>query len=140
VVLLLGGGAAAYFLLGGEEPVEGEEVVEEEVVEEGEPIYHKLDPTFVVNLVPGGSAKMAQIAIQVYTRHTNVAEYLKANDPMIRHYVLDLLEQQEAQTLLTLEGKEALQQSIMELLRKKLEEGKQKGEIKGVYFTQLVLQ
>jgi flagellar FliL protein len=143
VLLLIVGAAAAFFLLGGEgdEAAEGEAQEEAAVqVEEGEPVYHELDPVFVVNLPPGGSAGMLQIAIQVMTRTPSVVDTLSANDPMIRHHLLNLLEQQEADQLLTLEGKQALQAAILELLSGKLKELKESGEIRGVYFTQFVMQ
>ena len=135
VVLLIGGGVAAWFLLAG-----GDEQAEEVVLEEVEPIYHKLDPVFVITLPPGGPAKMLQVAIQVYTRHAEVADFLGTNDPMIRHHLINLLEAQDAATLLTLEGKQALQQALHELIAEKMSEMKAKGEIKGIYFTQFVLQ
>jgi len=142
VLLLIIGGVAAFFLLGGEdETEEGQAEAEEAVqVEEGDPVYHELDPVFVVNLPTGGSAGMLQIAIQVMTRTQSVIDTLSANDPMIRHHLLNLLEQQEADTLLTVEGKEALQAAILELLSEKLAGLKEPGEIKGVYFTQFVMQ
>ncbi|MCB1773575.1 MAG: flagellar basal body-associated FliL family protein [Gammaproteobacteria bacterium] len=142
VLLLIIGGAAAFFLLGGEdEAAEGEAAAEDvEQVEEGDPVYHELDPVFVVNLPAGGSAAMLQIAIQVMTRTPSVVDTLSSNDPMIRHHLLNLLEQQEADTLLTLEGKEALQAAILDLLVDKLKDLKEPGEIKGVYFTQFVMQ
>jgi len=146
VVLLLGGGAAAFFLMGGEEEAaEGEateEVVEEEAatVEEGEPLYVDMKPQFVVNLPPGGPAKMLQVGVTVYTRHAEVSDWLTKNDPMLRHHMIELLEEQEASVLLTVEGKKALQAAIQEFLGKKLEEMKQPGAIKGVFFTEFVLQ
>ena len=138
LLLTLGAGAAAYFVLGGTEQagVEGE-VAE---VEEGDPVYLKLDPTFVVNLPPGGPAKMLQVAIQIMTNNPTVADTLQANDPMIRHHLLNLLEQQQAADLMTLQGKENLQAAIHELLGGKLEELKVPGQIKGVFFTQFVMQ
>ena len=145
-VLLIGGGVAAFFLLGGEDEAEQgaatEEVVEQETeaVEEGEPLYVDMAPQFVVNLPPGGPAKMLQVGITVLTRHAEVNDFITTNDPMLRHHLIDLLEEQDGKALLTLEGKEALQTAIQELLSKKLEEYKVPGEIKGVYFTEFVLQ
>lgn len=144
VVLLLGAGAAAFFLLGGEEEpeAEGDAAAEaaEVVVEEGDPVYHEFDPTFIVNLPPGGPAGMLQIAIQVMTRTPSVIETLKANDPMLRHHLINLLESQQSADLLTVEGKQALQAALAELLAKQLEELQVPGKINGVYFTQFVLQ
>lgn len=142
VVLLLGAGGAAFFLLGGEEtPADG--VVAEEqvpVVEEGEPGYHKFDPPFVVNLPPGGPAEMLQVALEVMTRVPTVVDTLNNNDPMIRHHLLNLLESQQSADLMTLEGKQALQAEIHELLDAKLKELNEPGTIKGVFFTQFVMQ
>jgi len=142
VLLLTVGGAAAFFLLGGDDGEGADEAASEEVaaVEEGDPVYHKLDPTFVVNLPPGGSAKMLQIAIEVMTRHPGVVETLQANDPMIRHYLIDLLEQQQAAELMSVDGRKALQASIQTLIGEKLDELQESGEVHGVFFTQFVMQ
>ncbi|MCB1789454.1 MAG: flagellar basal body-associated FliL family protein [Gammaproteobacteria bacterium] len=143
LVLLLGGGGAAFFLLGGDDEevadAEGKEP-EAEVAELADPQYHRFDPVFVVNLPPGGRARMLQIAIEIMTQTPSVVDTLKTNDPMVRHHLINLLEQQEADVLLTLEGKQALQQGVTDLLAEKLKELKEPGEIKGVYFTQFVLQ
>lgn len=145
VVLLLGGGAAAFLLMGGEQPAEGEQAAEaeapaEEAVPEGDPIYLEMKPKFVVNLPPGGPAKMLQIALTVYTRQQPVADFIAQNDPMLRHHLNNLFESQQAADLLTLEGKQKLQQDVKALLSQKMEEMDQTGEIKDVYFTEFVLQ
>lgn len=145
VLLLAIGGGIAFFLMGGEEEAaqdqNGEEVAEEAaVLEEGEPTYVEMEPQFVVNLPEGGPAKMLQLGLTVYTRHLEVSDWLTTNDPMLRHHLIELLEQQDAATLLTVEGKQALQTAITELLSSKMEEMKQPGEIKGVFFTEFVLQ
>lgn len=142
VIVLLVGAAAAFLLLGGddEHSADAEQVADEAAVEQGDPVYHKLDPEFVVSLPPGGPAGMLQIAIEIMTRQPTVIETLKSNDPMIRHHLLNLLETQQAADLLTVEGKQTLQSAINELLAGKLDELDEPGEIKGVFFTQFVLQ
>jgi len=143
VLLLLAAAAAAVLLLDSEkEQAAVDETAAEEAIadEQGEPLYQALAPAFVVNLPPGGSVKMLQIAIEVMTRTPTVIETLDANDPMIRHHLLNLLEGQQADVLLTAEGKENLQLAIHELLAEKLVELKEPGEIKGVFFTQFVMQ
>ncbi|MCG6967384.1 MAG: flagellar basal body-associated FliL family protein [Chromatiaceae bacterium] len=143
-LLLLGAGAAALFLVGGaqQQTADGEDSPQQEAVavEEGEPVYHKLDPAFVVNLPPGGPAGMLQIAIEVMTRTPSVLATLDANAPMLRHHLLNLLEEQQSAGLMTVQGKEALQKAIFELLSSKLRELNEPGEIKGVFFTQFVMQ
>ena len=137
LVLLLGAGAAGFFIFMGDEAVEGEEIAE---VEKGDPVYLKFDPAFVVHLPGRGRTKMLQIAIEVMTRTPTVGDTLKANDPMIRHHMLELLEQQEAGDLITVEGREALQQAIYDLLSERLKTLEEPGEIEGVFFTQFVMQ
>lgn len=144
-LLLIGGGLAAFFLLSGDDGEDAEgagEAVEETVapIEEGDPVYLEMKPQFVVNLPPGGPAKMLQIAVTVFTRQQEVADFVAENDPMLRHHLIDLLEEQDATLLMTLEGKQALQAEIQELFSAKLEEFKQPGEIKGVFFTEFVMQ
>ena len=138
IVLLLSAGAAAYLLLGGD--ADGDGQAEVPAVEEGDPVYHKLDPEFIVTLPPGGPVGMLQVAIEVMSRSPGVPETLAANDPMIRHHLLNLLEAQQATDLLTVEGKEALQAAIHELLSERLKALGEPGEIKGVFFTQFVMQ
>ncbi|BAN69611.1 flagellar basal body-associated FliL family protein [endosymbiont of unidentified scaly snail isolate Monju] len=147
VVLLLGGGGAAFFLMGGEEPPEDgkaaqaeEEQPKPEAAPEGEPLYVEMEPKFIVNLPPGGPAKMLQIAVTVFTRQQSVTDFIAANDPMLRHHLNNLFESQSSAELLTLEGKQKLQQAVQELLQNKMEEMDQPGKIKAVYFTEFVLQ
>jgi flagellar FliL protein len=140
VLLLTIGGAAAFFLLAGDGAEDGEASEEVAEVEQGDPVYHKLDPAFVVNLPSGGPAKMLQIAIEVMTRNPSVVETLSSNDPMIRHHLLDLLEQQRSADLMTIEGRKALQAAVQTLIGEKLDQLEEPGEIQGVFFTQFVMQ
>jgi flagellar FliL protein len=143
VLLLLVGGVAAYLLVSGDEDATAEGAGAEDtqaVAEQGDPEYYRLDPTFIVNLAPGGPARMLQVAIEVLTYQSSVIAALQANDPMIRHHLLNLLERQQAADLMTAAGKEALQQAIHELLSERLAALNAEGEIKGVFFTQFVMQ
>lgn len=137
VLLLLSAGAAAYLLLG--DDAAGEDL-ETRAAEQGEPVYHRLDPAFVVTLPPGGPAGLLQIAIEVMSRSPEVPAVLAANDPMVRHHLLNLLEQQQSAELFTVAGKEALQAAIHELLSNTLKDLQAPGEIQGVFFTQFVMQ
>jgi flagellar FliL protein len=130
-----------FFFLASEEEGTGDgETVVEEAVEQADPVYHALAPAFVVNLPPGGPAKMLQVAIEVMTRTPSVVDTLKANDPMIRHHLLNLLEGQQSADLLTVEGKEGLQLAIHDLLAERLVALKEPGSVQGVFFTQFVMQ
>jgi flagellar basal body-associated protein FliL len=59
---------------------------------------------------------------------------------MVRHHLLNLLESQDATTLMTVAGKEALQQAIHDLLSERLTALNEPGKVHGVFFTQFVMQ
>ncbi len=145
-LLLIGGGLAAFFLIGGEDPADqnaqsGQEAEQQaEPIDEGEPLYVQMKPRLLVNLPPGSRPKMLQVGITLLTHQQEVSDFVSTNDPMLRHHLIELLEQQDGKALLTLEGKQALQTAIQELLTGKLEEHKTPGRIKGVYFTEFVLE
>ncbi|MCW8891162.1 MAG: flagellar basal body-associated FliL family protein [Sedimenticola sp.] len=140
VLLLMVGGGAAFFLLGGdEEGAEGADT--EEVVEEVLPaIYHPLDPVFVVNLPPGGKARMLQLGVQVMARDPAVVEFIKGNDPMLRHNLLSLFGSQQDAALRDSKGKEKLQSEVLATINKIITEQKGPGEIEAVFFTSFVMQ
>lgn len=139
LLLLIVGGVAGWFFLSGDE--DSEEATEETVVEETlPPIYHALDPQFVVNLPPGGKAKMLQAGVQVMTRNAETVEFLKSNDPMIRHNLLNLFGEQEASSMSDRAGKEALQGKVLEILNKIIKDQSGPGEVEAVYFSSFVMQ
>ena len=145
LVLLLGGGAAAYFLMGDDAPAvaeqDGQAAEEEEEESEGIPTYHELKPAFVVNLPPGGSAKMLQVGVQLSNEDPSIVEVITAHEPMLRHHLFDVLSSQTADALNSRAGREQLQTQVKEELISKLKEvGATKRSIKSVYFTQFVLQ
>jgi flagellar FliL protein len=140
-VLLIGSGLAALFLLSGNADQGSAVEVAEEPKPQGEPTYHGLDPVFVVNLPPGGKARMLQVGLQVYTRAPEVGEVLERHGPMLRHHLLDVLANQQADVLYTRAGREALQAALQDELRDRLAAvGEDKAQIEALYFTQFVMQ
>lgn len=147
-VLLVGGGVAAFFLLSGDEDVaEGENAGQsesagepEEAVVQGPAIYHEMDPKFVVNLTPGGRAKMLQASIKILTHDPETAEMLEKHSPMLRHHVFNLFSAQDSNGLFERKGREKLQAEIKTELEAKLQPHHKKAMINGVFFTEFVLQ
>ncbi len=119
---------------------EEEDVEEEEEEPLGPPLYHALEPAFVVNLPPGGKTKMMQIQVQLMTRKPEMLEFLKHNDPMIRHSLLALFSVQNADNLREREGKEKLQQEVLVEVQKVADAENSPGEVEAVYFTGFVMQ
>ncbi len=147
LLLVLIGGGAWFFLSGDEDtPADGDEVAEEsaEQSEDGAellpPIYHSLKPVFVVNLPPGGDAKMLQIGVDVMLRQPELLEFLKHNDPMVRDRLLSVFSAQDSKKLRSRAGKEKLQSAVQKELEKIVEELGGSGKIESVYFTSFVMQ
>lgn len=142
VLLLVISGVAGWLLMGSDDSTESEEVVPEEeaVAEVLPPIYHALDPKFVVNLPPGGRAKMLQAGVQIMARNPETIVFLKNNDPMVRHNLLNLFSEQDSSGLTDRAGKEALAKAVLDILNKILKDQKGPGEVEAVYFTSFVMQ
>lgn len=104
------------------------------------PLFAPLDPSFVVNLPPGGEARLMQIGMTVLTFDPAVVDALKKHAPMLRNNLNMLLSGQETAKLRTLEGKQALQARILEEVRKVVQVQVPKGTVEQVFFTAYVLQ
>jgi len=145
VLLLLGvgGGVAWFFLAPGDDAAPAsEEQAEAAAVEEqkGPAIYHALNPVFVVNLPPGGRAKMLQVGVEVRVRSPELVEFLKHNDPMVRHNLLTIFSTRKSEVLRDRVGKEKLQADVLGALQGIIEEQGGPGEVEAVYFTSFVMQ
>jgi flagellar FliL protein len=143
VLLLIGGGLAAFFLLGGEEQAHedgtGETQEDEQPeVEQGPALYLEIKPPFVVNLPGKPSLLQVGVSIRVYSEP--VAEFVRHNDPMIRHHLLNLLSTKDAKSLKTREAKEALQAEMLEALNHVVKELNGPGEVDEIFFTSFVMQ
>jgi flagellar FliL protein len=140
VVLLLAIGlGVGWFFIGGDE--ESMDEMAAEVVEERRPaLYHPLNPVFVVNLPPGGKAKMLQIGVQVMARDPALIAFIKHNDPMVRHNLLSLFGNQQDAVLRDRKGKEKLQADVFKTINQILKDQKGPGEIEAVFFTSFVMQ
>jgi flagellar FliL protein len=140
-VVLVGGGLAAYFFLSGEADGEGSKGFVAEPELQGPPVYHKMDPVFVVNFPPGGKAKMLQVGLEVFTHDPAVGEILERHKPMLRHHLLDILSNQQADALYSRAGRQALQATLQQDLQARLAAlSEDQPRIEALYFTQFVMQ
>jgi flagellar FliL protein len=142
-VLLIGGGVAAYFLLMGDDEAGDEDAATaeqaEEAVEELSPAqYIELKPPFVVNLP--GRPSLLQIGVSVRVRSDELVEFIKHNDPMIRHNLLNLLSAADPKALKARETKESLQAEMLKELNRVVTELQGPGEVEALYFTSFVMQ
>lgn len=143
VFLLINAGVVAWLMMGddSEEPAEAKPEDAAEVVErEGPAIYHSMEPMFVVNLPPGGRAKMLQVGVDLLTYDPKVDEFLTQHDPMLRHHLFNLFGSQDANALFDRAGREALQVQVKALLEKEMKGQGIEAQLDGVFFNQFVLQ
>ena len=144
-LLLIGGGVAAYFLMAGGDRTDTTENDSGEVqektettIEKGPARYYAMDPVFVVNLP--GKPSLLQVGVNVRITSGQMLEFLKHNDPMIRHYLLNLLQSKEASKLAGREAKEALQVEMLDEINRIVKEMSAPGEVDALYFTSFVMQ
>ncbi len=140
LLVLIGTGVGVWwFLLSGDEEQVAEESVEEEKVKQPA-IYLPMEPAFVINLPAGSKAKLLQASIQVMSRGQETIDFIKHNDPMIRHNLLNLIGSHKDEELSTRDGKEKLQEEVKIALNKIIIDQGGSGEIEAVYFTSFVMQ
>ena len=148
VLLLGGGGVGAWLMLSGDEPaVEGEQAAGEEqaATEEEEPtgkeaLYHQLHPAFVVNFHANPTARLMQVTMEVMAKSDKYIEAVKEHEPRIRNDLLMLLSTQDPASLRSREGKEKLQQDVLQAIQDVIREETGKPGVEQVYFTAFVMQ
>ena len=147
LVLLIGGGLAAYFLLFGDDEADtdaadGKSAVKQEETdiseEKGPALYFNMTPVFVVNLP--GRPSLLQVGVNVRVTSEEMVDFLKHNDPMIRHHLLNLLQGKQANNLVDRAAKEALQTEMLEEVNRIVKELSGPGKVDALYFTSFVMQ
>lgn len=111
---------------------------EESSAESVEYFYHEMKPVFVVNLP--GHPSVLQIGIDIRTTSSEMIEFLKYNDPMLRHNLLNLLQGQDAQLLYSRDGKERLREAMTDEIKRVLAELSAPGGIDAIFFTSFIMQ
>jgi flagellar FliL protein len=145
-VLLLGlaVGGGAYLMLGDPpETVAGEPASAEGAgvrVPDQTPIYHGLDPDFVVAFQEPKKVRFLKASLEVMVYDEDVIDDLKLHMPVVRDAVLLLFSDQQEEDLMSLEGKEAFRAQILEKIRATLERLTGRPGVEAVYFSNLVMQ
>ena len=100
----------------------------------------------VITMAPGTQFRQAQVSFRIFTYSSELVEYLKKNDPMIRHHVLNTLSTADNAKFLSKAGREELQKELKQALVDVLsnsgnEEDKILAEkVENVYFNTFILQ
>jgi len=145
--LVLSGGIAGgvVFLLGGnneqQAAAEGEEDGESAETKPAEPpIYHSMDPKFVVSFQDKKSARFMQFSFEVMARDREVIDGIKQHSPAIRSSLLLLVDNQNSEKMSSREGKEQLLVEITEDINKTLEKLGGKSGVEAAYYNSFVIQ
>ena len=147
VLLLAVAGAAAAFLLLKPAPEDEEDGAAEthQPVKKGKPKappqYMPLD-ALVINLADQGGTRYAQVGITLQLDDAATAEAIKAFLPTIRNGILMQISRRTADELLRPEGKEALMNDILTLVREESGMPLERGysPVQAVLFSSLIVQ
>lgn len=109
--------------------------------EKAEPdVYYELPSALIVDFPVGSSVKVIKISVTILVKGEAAAAALKKNEPMVRNNLLMVISALGAEKAKTVEGKQALQASILSEVGKVLEKMAGKNTAKDVYFTEFVMQ
>jgi flagellar FliL protein len=148
-VVLSGGmvGGALYLFAGDDSEqqanADGEDEDQEEVTEAEPaepPIYHSMDPKFVVSFRDQKKARFMQFSLEVMTRNDEVIKAIKQHNPAIRSNLLLLLDGQDSEKMITREGKEQFLLEIAENINQTLENIGGTSGVETAYYNSFVMQ
>ena len=113
--------------------------------EEGEavkdpPIYHPLDPKFVVSFRDQRKARFMQFTVQIMSRDKNVISQIKEHNPAIRSNLLLLFDSKTSDLMSSREGKEQLLLEIVEDINASLEKLADASGVEAAYFESFLIQ
>ncbi len=146
-ILGVGGGAAFYFLGGSKDEamVEGEAATGEgggevAAVDLDPPIYHALNPDFVIAFQNPKNVRFVKASIEVMVRDDKVIDDLKLHMPAVRDAVIMLFSTKTEDDLIMQEGKEKFRAEILKVIRDTLESLTGAPGVEAVYFSNFVMQ
>jgi flagellar FliL protein len=125
-----------------EAPDIGEIPMEEPVmtVDQGEAIYHAMQPAFIVNYNAAGRSRFLQVELSVLTRDPASIEVLILHNPLIRNNLLDVFSEQDVMMLGTADGKEKLAEDLTKAIQDVLIIEMGRPGIETVLFRSFVMQ
>ena len=138
-------GGALMFLGGDNDEQQAETETDDEAeVDEAEatdpPIYHSMDPKFVVSFRDQRKARFMQFSFEVMARDRDVIEEIKQHSPAIRSNLLLLVDNQDSEKMSTREGKEQLLVEMTNDINNTLESIGATSGVEAAYYNSFVIQ
>ncbi len=130
-----------------EDEAEAEDDDEEEVAEKeitGPPVYHSMDPKFVVSFSNQKFARFMQFSLEIMSRDPEAIILVETHIPVIRSSLLMLFGSQAYEVMVTREGKEKLlmdaTSDINNTLQSVTGDTELASAVEAAYFTSFVIQ
>lgn len=105
-----------------------------------ETYYYNLQPEFVVNFQGRARVKFMMVEISVATHDEMVLTTLSDHDPELRNAILNLLSEQEAESLKSAAGKQVLRDDALVLVEEIVAKHYKAEKVHDVFITRLVMQ
>jgi flagellar FliL protein len=102
--------------------------------------YHALSPALVSNVQSEGKPRFLRCEIQLMTRQPGAVEELERHGAPLRHALLLLFAEQDAKSLTTPAGKDALRTAALEAVRAVLKDRVRQPLVDDLYFTSFYVQ
>lgn len=144
--IVLSGGIAGglVFMLGGDDDkqaaADGEANDGSAEASTEPPIYHSMDPKFVVSFRDQKHARFMQFSLEVMARDRDVINGIKEHSPAIRSNLLLLVDNQTSDKMSTREGKEQLLVEITQDINQTLDKIGGKSGVEAAYYNSFVIQ
>lgn len=138
IVALIGGGVGVWYFLQGRTP-DASAKAQPKQAPKPTPIFVALD-VFTVNLQDDGFDRYLQVDIVVQVTGAEVADVIKAQLPILRSAIIEILSSKQSDPLIKSEGKQQLAQEIATRLRKQLALPGPNNGIENVHFASFVIQ
>lgn len=108
--------------------------------EKRDAIYFEIRPSFVVNIGSTTRTRFLQIDVVVMGYEEVDMKALEQHIPAVRNDLLLLFSNQDAEALLTPEGKNMLREKSLEVVRVAMKNKYGKPAVEDIFFTKLVVQ
>lgn len=135
-------GGTLFFLRDGSNGMAGtgDMTADGEVESQAPAMYLAMQPAFIVNYTVGARTRFLQLQLSLVTRDGETLDAANTHMPLLRDQILEVLAQQDYQSLQTAEGKEQLVTDLTETIQAIMQEKIGRPGVETVLFRSFVMQ